>query len=334
MTTRLACLIPVAVSAILLASCSDPRRDFAMPDPLPLYQVIVDKESTLGGERDPAVSLRDGLADIKTAHQTKSSKSMRPDISAGLMVPVSADGFCLTAAHNLPKGESFTIVDLAAAAPRFLIGANGGTPLISTIKGAESNPGDLSRAEVREWSLEAISGPLTTADFQLVQSELAELDTAYLIPLQVIKIWKGEDLALVRVPFPTPSHFVMAEEPVPAGEPILCIGNPLVHEGTLTHVAKSAAVPPSVKFTGEVVRELVDFYPLIFSSRGLLKKGDSGGPAINRKGELVGIHSGTGNDDRHRALDVCIGIRAEVIRRAIDEWQAAAAGEGVDQAGR
>jgi len=319
-------LIPVA---IFCHSCAVARKEFAIPGEIPVLQLIVDKNSEFG-TRDTSVPLIEGLRNFRErltrADEGETRVTVKPDLSCGLLVPVSADGYCLTVAHNVDEGQSLTLLDLDDLRPLFLYGSKGddgipntadedGTPLVSTMRIADGRSGWGENSEPERRNIEAIAGPLDLDDFKTVRSELGGLGLAALIPVEVVKVWKADDLALIKVPFSTPGFFPLAREEVAIGESIMVFGNPVVHEGVLNAVSKRLdATVNWVKFE--------KFYPIITRDRGrgFIQKGDSGGPAINRRGELVGIHRAGGEDEKgeYRWV-VSIGIRADVVQDAIRE---------------
>lgn len=317
-------LLPFAVAAICAGSCSDPRGSFTIPDPLPLFQVLVDEEGAFGGKRGPEAPLEAGIERVKRASEGGESRTFRPDLSAGLAVPVTQDGYCLTAAHNVAGRDPFVLLDLRAMEPRFLVGDRKGTPVTTALRADASRPGELTRAPEREERIEVITGPLDRSGFDLVKQELGDMDRTFLLPAEVVKIWEGEDLALIQLPFPTPVHFTMAGNVVSTRDLLMFLGNPLVHgEGPLTGVDRVDEFPRGATFAGGVVRKFDVFYPILFKGNAFIRQGDSGGALINRRGELVGIHSGAGGVGGS-GVTLCIGIRAEVVREAIREKEGAA----------
>jgi len=85
----------VAGVGLLLSSCAEhgSRKHFQVPDQLPLHQIVVPLDSSFQTKTAP------------------SGASQSAQLLVGLMVPVTEDGYCLTAAHNLGKGGAMKLFE-------------------------------------------------------------------------------------------------------------------------------------------------------------------------------------------------------------------------------
>lgn len=117
---------------------------------------------------------------------------------------------------------------------------------------------------------------------------------------EVVKQSEGLDLALLHAKIPTKTPIKFATE-LKAGEPVLGIG--------FIYIFMESVVPSSILAN-----------VLGTSSHGLVgidhsyKKGFSGGPLVNMKGELVGL-----NDMTDSAHDVGLAIATPVITYFLNE---------------
>jgi S1-C subfamily serine protease len=105
----------------------------------------------------------------------------------------------------------------------------------------------------------------------------------------VVAIWKEKDLALVQLEdLPCDAHALpLAAETALRGESVQCVGNSGVAEGTLWRYTRGTVRNVYVKNELGFRRD-VSILETDCASNG----GDSGGPVVNDRGELVGVVSG------------------------------------------
>jgi hypothetical protein len=322
-------LLHAAWVGLLASSCAVPssRIHFKVPDTLPLLQVMVDLDSNFEWARHQTRSPNKGTNASKAPEPPETTQTA--DMLFGLMVPVTADGYCLTAAHNLGKGKAmslfesqigqhdfgsaYVMVDLrrADAPPFFRLEQGGQFVTASRMGNPHSNRFVVSEGKKRH--IKGFSRDMGSHDVEAMKNQLGDLDTVFCFRLREIKVWSEDDLALVKVPFPTPSHFTLSEREIAMGDPLMVFLNPGFHPGTINYV------------TRRIQHHLDD--PMAFSTFGSLKMahqkmgkpGDSGGPVINRNGKLVGINLATHRDSRGRSVDLAVGLRRGPIMAAIEE---------------
>ncbi len=332
-------LLFVPLAGILATSCAGQnlaRTSFKIPDKLPLFQVIADLDSSFEWEDHQKRPLNEILADYKATNppvENASSESQKTaNLLSGPMVPIAADGYCLTTAHNLGKGGAmntlqsqigdhkfgsvYTIVDLKNECPSLFCNfeQNSGG-IVTPIRKGFRQSNRFVAVKSKTTRVKIFSRDLDTSEFKTMQNQLRELDAAFMIRFREIKVWGADDLALVKLPFATPSHFTIAEEGTPIAANLMVFGNPGVHNSEINYVSKLT----DQKQTEDFPIGFSEFYPLMMSHSRIGKQGDSGGPVIDRNGKLVGINIATHTDADGRSVDLAVGLRRETIMKAIED---------------
>jgi len=249
------------------------------------------------------------------------------------MVPITGDGFCLTAAHNLGKGDAigefdpgaarrrdsgdpYVMVDLRKeSSPPFIkVGENFGQIVTARRKGSDrSNRFYASEAEPRR--LGVFPRVLNSSEFETLQNGLGQHDAAFWLRVREIKVWNADDLALVKVPFPTPSYFNISASETSMEGKLMVFVNPGRHSGVINYVTRR--VDRKRENSSHAFSE---FYPLQMADNGISKSGDSGGPVISEAGELVGIYvARQGSYGSRRVGGLAVGLRRGPIMNAVKE---------------
>lgn len=319
---------------LLASSCvsRSSRNRFETPDSLPLLQVVGDLGSNFEWPAHKDKPLRKALNAFKAPAPPNASRSSNPQKTAnllfGLMVPITKDGHCLTSAHNLGCGDAmiqfaaqidqhsfgraYVMVDLKNPhAPLFLQQKNSSGLIVTTRKKGKTWSSHLYTAGVGKQTVKVFSRDLGALEFEIMRDQLFAIDAIFCIPLRVLKVWAEDDLALVKVPFPTPSYFSFSDQDAAMGEELMVFVNPGTHDDAISHVTER------IERSVEAPLNFCSFYPLVMRHVKASKSGDSGGPVIKSDGKLVGINTATRRDRDRNAIDLAVGLRSGPIMDAI-----------------
>lgn len=326
-------LISLLILSGAICEAQISRAQFQLPETLPLFQVIADLDSALDWDAHQKKAFHEVLNDFKnppSGVQANSPGTSRTvNLLFGLMVPISADGYCLTAAHNIGKGDAmatfasqigehgfggiYTLVDLESP----------GLPLFHPAEATEGHIVSIKRktfggssrfvaSESPRSAIKVMSRVLDEDEFAMMRAELGAIDAAFLIRLDVLKVWDSDDLALVKVPFPTPSHFEIPDSITGA---LTSFGNPSAHKGVINQSAEVSKKEWDLK----IPLRFEEHFLLKLDLRREFREGDSGGPVIDGKGKLIGIAIATDADGKGNTVDVAVGLRRAPILRAVEE---------------
>lgn len=308
-----------AITVLLQGSCTALRRDVSLPNPPPVWQVVADAESKLAITRDTSQTYLEQVRQLLAARRRKPDHALTATFTSGLLIPISPDGYCLTAAHLVEEGGTvFLPWDARHRRPLFFDVLRGGKPGLSTLHGKGGRVVSTS-SKHKAQAVQPLPAARNPDEFASADDEIAQLAAACLIPLQTIEVWKGEDVALLKAPFLAPSYLRLApQEPAP-GDALMLIGNPMSHQGRISAWTRRLNVADVKPYCDALELSFSKFYPLILKPRTFVQRGDSGGPALNSAGELVGVSCGVVWAGPKRRGDVYVGLRREVIHQAIGD---------------
>lgn len=168
-----------------------------------------------------------------------------------------------------------------------------------------------NRHVIRDWDYNA-PPPGTTGRITKIESILPHRTLDDLMPAEVYRLGSDTsvDVAILRINSPG-SHVVHGIEPdlshTNPGDEVVVIGYPLGLD--LLQWTKDTTSDPSLS-TGTVSRVGHDFVQLNLRAY----HGNSGGPVLNRRGEVIGILTGNFGNQREIALCTPISFALELLR--------------------
>lgn len=305
------------LTALLNLSCTALPKNRSLPNPPPLWQVVVDAESKLAIRREASCTYREQVKKLLAARQRNPHHALTASFTSGLLIPVSADGYCLTAAHLVEEGgTAFVPWDARHGTPLFFEVLKDGAPGLSTLHQTGGRVISATNCHKAQ-SVQPLPTPRSEEEFSSAHNELAGLDAGCLVPLKTIKVWKSEDIALVKAPFRAPCHLPIAPEEPAVADTLMLIGNPMSHQKRLSTWTCRLSVADVKPYCDALELSFSEFHPLILKPDKFVQRGDSGGPALNSAGELVGVSCGVVWAGPHRMGNVYVGLRPEVIHQAI-----------------
>lgn len=168
-----------------------------------------------------------------------------------------------------------------------------------------------NRHVIRDWEYNA-PPPGTTGRITKIESILPHHTLDDLVPAEVYKLGPDAsvDVAILRINSAS-SHVVHGVEPdlsrTSPGDEVVVIGYPLGLN--LLQWTKDTTSDPSLS-TGTVSRVGHDFIQLNLRAY----HGNSGGPVLNRRGEVIGILTGNFGDQQEIALCTPISFALELVK--------------------
>ena len=186
---------------------------------------------------------------------------------SGLACFVSSDGYALTATHVVDSPPHYILTNSRNETDRHL-------PYVARSKGLVMRIYDQNNKLKSEKRVPSIGyrfwnpeGPVN-AGLEVTLKK---------VPVRIVYQWPQSDLALIKLPVSDRPHFTLAASPPALGEVLFAPGNPL----------NDAPRPSAGKLLKRSQRE--KSYRLMTSVP--VAPGDSGGPAVDTRGNLVGVAS-------------------------------------------
>lgn len=143
-----------------------------------------------------------------------------------------------------------------------------------------------------------------------VEVRVAGLGAA--LPARVVGTDARSDLALLKVdpPRPLPVLPLGSSSALPVGAWVVAIGHPF----GLTHVATKGIVSGKGRTLGDIPRFRPDYYDFI-QTDAAIDRGNSGGPLLNLRGEVVGINTAINSRARGIGFAVPVDLAKAVLPR-------------------
>jgi Do/DeqQ family serine protease len=136
---------------------------------------------------------------------------------------------------------------------------------------------------------------------------LAQLTDGRLAPAELIGSDPATDIAVLKIEGPVPALGFADSDSVRVGQPVLAVGNPFGLQETVTQGIISAK--------GRAVRDSgVEF----LQTDAAVNQGNSGGPLLNFKGEVIGINSAIYSANTGAWLGISFAIPANVARHSME----------------
>ncbi|WAH44612.1 trypsin-like peptidase domain-containing protein [Alicyclobacillus fastidiosus] len=129
-----------------------------------------------------------------------------------------------------------------------------------------------------------------------------------LVEAQVVGRNRAHDIAILSadIPIPSPILKIGQGKDVHVGEWVLAIGSPLGLDNTVTVGIVSAKNRPLQIGDRE--------YPNLIQTDAAINRGNSGGPLINLRGEVVGMNTAVSQSSQ----GIGFAISADVLRKEVD----------------
>jgi Do/DeqQ family serine protease len=136
---------------------------------------------------------------------------------------------------------------------------------------------------------------------------LAQLTDGRVAPAELIGSDPATDIAVLKIEGPVPALGFADSDSVKVGQPVLAVGNPFGLQETVTQGIISAK--------GRAVRDSgVEF----LQTDASVNQGNSGGPLLNFKGEVIGINSAIYSANTGTWLGISFAIPSNVARHSME----------------
>ena len=137
-----------------------------------------------------------------------------------------------------------------------------------------------------------------------------QLTDGRVVPAQLIGSDEQTDIAVLKIPADKIEPLLLGNsDEVKVGQLVFAVGNPFGFEETVTQGIVSAKGRRAMADSG------VEF----FQTDAAVNQGNSGGPLLNVKGEIIGINSAIfSNSEEGAWLGISFAIPSNVARRALE----------------
>jgi serine protease Do len=188
---------------------------------------------------------------------------------------------------------------------------------ISAVATASMHPGDRTGTIVGSGVLIDAEGLVLTNSHVVFghRAIAVTLDNGYETPAKVLGADPILDVAVLRIAVPDmglPAATLGDSDTLQVGEEVVAIGNPLGLDQTLTHGVISAMDRRLPEFPLNLI------LPLIQTDTAI-NPGSSGGPLVNRCGEIVGLASALLADAKNIGFAIPINIVKQVLPQLVQQ---------------
>ena len=125
----------------------------------------------------------------------------------------------------------------------------------------------------------------------------------------------SSDLAVIKIDLPADKPPVIplgTSKDLVVGQKVLAIGNPFGYERTLTTGIISATGRSIQAENGRVIRDIIQ-------TDAAINSGNSGGPLLNSRGEMIGINSAILSPAQSGNIGIGFAIPADTVRRVVGD---------------
>jgi putative serine protease PepD len=125
----------------------------------------------------------------------------------------------------------------------------------------------------------------------------------------------SSDLAVIRIELPRarpPAIPLGTSKDLVVGQKVLAIGNPFGYQRTLTTGIISATGRSIQALDGRIIENVIQ-------TDAAINSGNSGGPLLNSKGEIIGINSAIFSPAQSGNIGIGFAIPADTVRRVVED---------------